>query len=85
MGPFTAALNVWTGIGGMIGAGFPLEDSLALVGELSLEIGVKIFPGTMLSGYAAMQALTNVPWSGPLFSRMAYTPVLGMRLAWGSF
>jgi hypothetical protein len=85
MGPFMAAVNLWTGIGGLLGPGFPLDSSLALVGELSLEIGIRIFPGTMLSGYVAMQAVTNAPVSAPLFSSVAYTPVFGMRLAWGSF
>ena len=84
-GPFMAAVNLWTGIGGMLGPGFPLTDSLALVGELSLEIGIRIFPGTIASGYVGMQAVTNLPGSAPLFSSVAYTPVIGMRLAWGSF
>ncbi len=45
---------------------------------------MRIFPGMIASGYVGMQAVTNVPWTGPLFSSVAYTPVIGMRLAWGS-
>jgi hypothetical protein len=84
-GPFVMAVNAWTGIGGMQGPGFPFTDSFALVGELSLEVGFLIFPGMTASGYVGMQAITNLPVSEPLFTRVAYTPVMGMRLVWGSF
>ena len=85
-GPFVAAVNLWAGFGGMSGsASLGLPGSLALFGELNLELGMGFIPGVMLTGYAGMQAVTGVSPEQPLFSSVMYTPVFGLRIAWGSF
>jgi hypothetical protein len=85
-GPFTAALDLWTGFGGL--AAIPAlgtSGAFALFGELSLELGLTGIPGVMLTGYAGMQAIAAVQPDQALFGKVMYTPVIGMRLAWGSF
>ncbi|MGA2976187.1 MAG: hypothetical protein ABSF77_12825 [Spirochaetia bacterium] len=83
-GILVAAVNVWTGIGGMTPAAV-LPGSLALFGEVSLEVGMGFIPGVMLTGYAGMQAMTSTLASPSFFSNVLYTPVFGMRIAWGSY
>jgi hypothetical protein len=83
-GHFVAAVNLWTGFGGL-SANTVLSSgsSVAFFGELDLELGMGFFPGMEVTGYAGMQAITTA--SRPLFSTIVYTPVLGVRISWGSY
>ena len=85
-GPLMGALNLWMGLGGM--SANPVlntPDCFALFGELDLELGFRFMPATQLTGYAGMQAIVGVVDGQPLFHSVMYAPVLGLRLAWGSF
>jgi hypothetical protein len=82
--PFLMAVNLWAGLGGLTaGLGVPAGGSLAVFGEVTVEIGFS-FAGMLLSGYAGMQAMSAVSSSETFFTRAMYCPVLGVRLAWGS-
>ena len=85
-GPFLGAVNLWTGFGGLTGGATPgIPGSLALFGELNLEAGFGFMPGVTLTGYAGMQVTSSLSASAPYFTNVMYTPVLGMRVAWGAF
>jgi hypothetical protein len=85
-GPFIAAVNLWMGFGGLNATpALPTESSFALFGELDLELGLGFISWMELTGYAGMQAVTSVAGGRPLFSSVMYTPVFGVRVAWGSF
>lgn len=85
-GPFLMAINLWTGLGGLTAdPALPAGRSLALFGELNLELGLGFISWMEVTGYAGMQAITRVSGGRPLFSNVMYTPVLGVRVAWGSF
>jgi hypothetical protein len=86
LGPAIGAVNLWTGFGGM--SANPVlntPESFALFGELDLELGFGFTRGVQLTGYAGMQAIVSVVEGQPLFHNVMYSPVLGLRLAWGSF
>ena len=85
-GPFLLAINLWTGFGGLRGdPSLPAGGSLALFEELDFELGLGFIPWMEVTGYAGMQAIARVGAGRPLFSGVMYTPVLGVRVAWGSF
>ena len=85
-GPFLFALNLWTGVGGLsANPALPGKGSLALFEELDVELGLGFIPWMELTGYAGMQAIMRVGSGSPLFRGALYTPVLGVRVAWGSF
>jgi hypothetical protein len=85
-GPFVTAATLWTGIGGLTRdpvLGTP--GVLALFGEADLELGLRSIPGIMLTGYAGVQVVTCMNTVQIPFSSAYFTPVLGVRLAWGAF
>jgi hypothetical protein len=85
-GPFLMAVNLWTGLGALrTGPALPTGGSLALFGELDLELGLGFISWMEVTGCAGMQAVTRIAGGRPLFSNVMYTPVLGARVAWGSF
>jgi len=84
-GPFLLAVNLWTGVGGLTpDPDLPAAGSLALFGELDLELGLGFISWMEVTGYAGMQAVTRAARGGG-FTGSMYTPVLGVRVAWGSF
>jgi hypothetical protein len=86
LGALVGALNLWTGIGGM--SANPVlntPDCFALFGELDLEVGFGFTRAMRLTGYAGIQAIVSVMEGQPLFQNVIYAPVLGLRMAWGSF
>ena len=85
-GPFLLAVNLWTGFGGLSADPALLTaGSLALFEELDLEMGLGFISWMEVTAYAGMQAITRVGAGHALFSGAMYTPVLGVRVAWGSF
>jgi hypothetical protein len=85
-GIFSAGVNLWTGFGGISASPIALSGgSFALFGELDLELGFGFIPGMQLTGYAGMQAMMGIHAGRPAFSDVMYTPVFGLRIAWGSF
>jgi hypothetical protein len=86
-GPLTFAVNLWTGLGGISARSLGTETGLAvLFGEASFELGIAVTPWMQLSAYAGMQGLADISPHSGIGTRLAtYSPVVGMRLAWGSF
>jgi hypothetical protein len=86
LGNVTLAANLWTGIGGLGTRVLGLEPGY-LIGfaELNLEAGVAIFRWFQVSAYAGMQVMGNLTPGRPFTQAVYYSPVLGLRTAWGSF
>ena len=85
VGPATVAATAWTGFGGM--SMDPLAGTtgtFALFGELALEAGFGFLPGVQVTGYAALQGIAQVRPERVSLSSAVYTPVIGLRVAWGS-
>ncbi len=86
LGRVMGAVNLWTGLGGMRASPvLSTPDCFALFGQVELELGFGFTRVMQLTAYAGMQAIAAVVDGRPLFSEVMYTPVLGLRLAWGSF
>lgn len=83
VGPFLLAANLWTGIGGLCPAGDFSHGDFALFGQLDVELGLRVFRGVHVVGYAGMQAIADVLAWDPVSTAVAYTPVAGLRLAFG--
>jgi hypothetical protein len=81
-GPFVVALDLLMGVGGMAfhGGGYAIA-----FGQADFEIGVTIVPWMQISAYAGYQAWGNLVPGFPFSNASLYTPVLGVRLAWGGF
>ncbi len=86
-GPLTFAVNLWTGAGGVSETLAGIQSGhVVLFGEANVELGIAVTPWMQLSGYAGMQGLADVhPRTGIGGQLLRYSPILGMRLAWGSF
>lgn len=82
VGPFLLAVNLWTGIGGVT-TSIGSDGDFALFGQLDVELGLRIFRGVHLVGYAGMQAIADVLAWDPVSTAVYYTPVAGLRLAFG--
>ena len=85
-GPLVGAVTLFTGLGGLApDATLHADGSFALFGELDLELAFHFIPGAALTGYAGMQVISDLGPGRSPFENILYTPVLGMRFAWGSF
>ena len=82
-GPFTFAVDLWTGIGGMHFAEGSQDGRFALFGQADIEIAFRVFPGMRVAGYAGMQGIADIVAWQPLAAAVYYTPVAGVRVAWG--
>ena len=78
-GPLVSAVTAYLGTGGV---SFRSGGYMVVFGELEVEIGVR-FMGMQLSPYAGFQAWGNLIPGTPLAEALVYTPVLGVRMAWG--
>jgi hypothetical protein len=86
MGPVLVAVDLLTGFGGIApSATLQTGGTFALMAELDLELGLGFFRGVCLTGYAGMQAFTAFSLDEQPFTNVRYTPVFGVRVAWGSF
>jgi hypothetical protein len=83
VGPFVLAVDLWTGIGGMHRLSGTGDGTFALFGQADLELGYRLFPGVRIVGYAGMQAIADILAWQPISSAVYYTPVAGLRLAFG--
>ncbi len=87
IGPFEAAATLWTGIGA-IGRDTVLgepEGWLVLFGQLDVEVGLAILPWWQVSAFGGMQLMANLAPQQPFEGLLIYTPVVGVRVAWGGF
>jgi hypothetical protein len=82
VGPFLLAANLWTGIGG-ISTPVASSGDFALFGQLDVELGFRVFRGVHVVGYAGMQAIADVLAWDPVSTAVYYTPVAGLRIAFG--
>ena len=75
------------GLGGVSAAFAWTQSGLALLlGETNLEVGIAVNPWMQLYQYAGLQGIADIDPQAGVGTRLAnYSPVVGMRLAWGSF
>ena len=80
-GPIVAGLTLLYGFGGVAyqGGGY-----MILFGEADFDLGVVLL-WTQITAYAGLQAWGNLVPGLPLSAAVVYTPVLGVRVAWGAF
>ena len=87
IGPLTAAAVAWTGIGclttnlpGMAGSW------ITLFLEADLELSWALTPWLQATCYGGVQLMANLSPEDPFDENVLfYTPVVGVRFAWGSF
>lgn len=86
VGPLAAAAVAWTGVG-CVSTDVPgLAGSwIVAFAEVDLEVSWAMLPWFQVTGYAGMQVMGNVTGGHPFSEFLFYTPVVGARIAWGSF
>ncbi len=86
LGNVTLAATLWAGVGGMSSPAFGMEPGYMIgFAELDLEAGVAIFRWFQVSVYGGMQVMGNLTPGRPFTDALYYSPVIGIRTAWGSF
>jgi hypothetical protein len=80
-GPVTVALTLWGGLGG---ASWGTHGYMLALGAAQAELGVWVLPWMQIVGYVGYEALGNVLPGFPFNRALLNTPVLGLRIAWGS-
>jgi hypothetical protein len=87
--PVTVSLISWTGLGGISAGnqadGDSEEGYFAFMEEITLELGIPINQWFMPSLYAGYQIAGNLAPGTPFEDFLVYTPVIGVRVAWGKF
>jgi hypothetical protein len=81
-------ITSWTGIGGIKFTQAESGDSLSyliVTEEIDLEIGLAVLPWFMPVFYAGYQVMGNVAPGRPFSDFFSYTPVIGVRFAFGKF
>lgn len=85
--PLNISIVSYTGFGGLYTGNHktsPGSGFFAVSGELDLEVGVPIFKWFMPVVYAGYQVQANVI-PGKIFEGfLSYTPVVGVKMTWGS-
>jgi hypothetical protein len=81
-GPLTAALTLWTGVGG---GGFLHSGYMLGFGEADFELGVRLLPWMQVTAYVGYQAWGNLIPGYPFSQALFYSPVAGIRIGWGAF
>lgn len=78
-------LMSYTGVGGMSVGGIFGDGYFMVSEEITLELGVEIFPWFMPTAFVGLQGAASITPGKP-FEDFAYiTPVAGIRVSWGSF
>jgi hypothetical protein len=86
LGPVTLAAVMWTGVGGLkTNVPGMAGEWFTLFFEGDVEVGLAVTPWMQLTGYGGVQLLANLAPGRPFEGMLFYTPVVGVRLAWGSF
>jgi hypothetical protein len=87
--PVTLSLISWTAIGGISTGNQESSDGeegfFALMEEITLELGIPINRWFMPSVYAGYQIAGNLAPGAPFEDFVVYSPVFGVRMAWGKF
>jgi hypothetical protein len=87
--PVTISLISWTAIGGISAGNRESEEEdhgfFAFMEEITLEVGIPINRWFMPSLYAGYQVAGNLAPGTPFEDFLVYTPVVGVRVAWGKF
>jgi len=78
-----AGVAAITFLGGAGGVGDNSGGYMILFGEADIELGLRVTRWMQVTGYVGYQAWGNlIP--GPAFTTLvSYTPVVGVRIAWG--
>jgi hypothetical protein len=87
-GPLNFMITSWTGIGGIkFSEALSGETAsyLIVTEEIDLEIGLAALPWFMPVFYAGYQVMGNVVPGRPFQDFFSYTPVFGVRFAFGKF
>jgi hypothetical protein len=87
-GPLNLMFTSWTGIGGIRfteAATGERAGYLIATEELDLEIGLAVLPWFMPVFYAGYQIMGNLAPGRPFGDFFSYTPVVGVRFAFGKF
>lgn len=86
--PFNLSIVSYTGFGGIYTGKHqevPNKGFFAVSEEIDVEIGLPVFDWFMPVVYAGYQVTGNII-PGTMFQTfLSYTPVIGCRIAWGSF
>jgi len=88
LGPVNVMVVSWTGIGGIKftdPAGGGTAGYVIGTEEVDLEIGVPVLPWFMPVFYAGYQVMGNLGPGRPFEDFLSYTPVIGIRFAFGKF
>lgn len=88
LGPVNIMVLSWTGIGGIKftqAASSETVGYLIVTEEIDLEIGLPVLPWFMPVFYAGYQVMGNVGPGKPFQDFFSYTPVIGVRFAFGQF
>ena len=86
--PVVLSVMSWSGFGGLYTGTHPANPDrgyFCVFEEIDLELGVPLAPWFMPVLFAGYQVGANVIPGRPLRDFVSYTPVAGIRLAWGSF
>jgi hypothetical protein len=86
--PLHLALVSWTGVGGWYTgrlAPSPKRGYFVGMEEVDFEVGLPIAPWFMPTAFVGYQVVGNLVPGLPFRSSLTYTPVAGIRLAWGRF
>jgi hypothetical protein len=87
-GPLNLMITSWTGLGGIrftAAATGETAGYLIATEELDLEIGLALLPWFMPVFYAGYQLMGNLTPGQPFGDFFSYTPVVGVRFAFGKF
>jgi hypothetical protein len=88
VGPLNLMITSWTGIGGLrFTEALSGETAGYLIAteEIDLEIGLAVLPWFMPVLYAGYQIMGNLAPGQPFGDFFSYTPVVGVRFAFGKF
>jgi len=87
--PVTISLISWTAVGGISTGNQESADGeegyFAFMEEITLELGIPINRWFMPTLYAGYQVAGNLIPGKPFEDFLVYSPVVGVRVAWGKF